>query len=184
MLSAAEFRKRMAGPFTQLGSDAHQTLSSSAGRVLSAAGGACCCAAATPCTNAPSAIAIFNYSDTYFSPCSDCTAGLSADCVWDGTFQFFDAATCTFSNGQCFSGAGGCYACKFHAVRMWEYNPRGISSVWYEAASNTFYMQIICQNAPSGGEIVWQGQKAGGTSFSGTYARTGGCDTRGTVEIA
>lgn len=41
---------------------------------------------------APSAIAFLNYTDSYFSPCSDCTAGLPADCVWDGTFQFCDSA--------------------------------------------------------------------------------------------
>ncbi len=137
-----------------------------------------------PCANAPSAIAILNYTDTYFSPCTDCTPSLSSDCQWDGTFQFFQASTCTYSNGQCFSGANGCFACKFHSVRMWEFSPPGISSVWYDATTDSFFMQIICQNAPAGGEIVWQGQKTGGATFSGTYTRTGGCDPRATVEIA
>ncbi len=175
----------MVGPYTQLGSDARRRISTTGRQVLAGAGDACCCTTATnPCANAPSAIAILNYSDTYFSPCADCTAALSADCTWDGTFQYFDAAACTFSNGQCFSGANGCFACKFHAVRMWQFDPPGVSSVWYNAGTNTFFMQIICQNAPSGGEIVWQGQKIGGSSFSGTYTRTGGCDIRANVEIA
>ena len=41
---------------------------------------------------APSSIAFLNYTDSYFSPLSDSTAGLLADCVWDGTFQFCDSA--------------------------------------------------------------------------------------------
>lgn len=143
---------------------------------------ACCGGVINPCVNAPSAIAIYQYTDTYFSPCIDCTAGLAADCVWDGTFQFFDSNACTFSNGQCFSGPT-CFACKFHSVRMWEYDPPGISSVAYNASTTTFTMQIICQNGGFSGEVVWLGTKVGGL-FSGTYTRTGGCDTRATVIIA
>ncbi len=176
---------RMAGPLTQIGADGGRRISTAGGQVLAGVGESCCCAGGgNPCVGAPSAIAILNYTDTYFSPCSDCTAGLPADCVWDGTFQFFDSSSCTFSNGQCFSGANGCNACKFHSSRMWQYAPPGVSSVWFDTASGNFYMQIVCQNAPAGGEIVWQGLKVGGSTFSGTYSRTGGCDPRSTVEIA
>jgi len=65
---------------------------------------------------------------------------------------------------------------------MWEVDPPGISSVWYEAASDTFFMMIVCQTGASTGSIVWQGSKTGG-NFSGVYTRTGGCDSRATVTI-
>lgn len=176
----------MSGPYLQLGSDAGIRLGAAGGAVLAAAGTACCCgsSSANPCVHNPSSIAIYNYTNTYFSAGPDCTPAIAGDCVWDGTFQVFDATTCTYTNGQCFSGANGCYDCSFDGVRMWEFSPPGISSVWYDSSTTTFYMQIICQNGPGSGEIVWQGSQVGGSTFSGTYNRTGGCDTRSTVEIA
>ena len=148
-------------------------------QALQGAGDPCCCGSSysgNPCQTTLTSIAIYNYSNTYFTACTDCTAGIAGDCVWDGTFQVFDATNCTFTNGQCFSGANGCYDCTFDGVRMWEFSPPGISSVWYDSSTTTFYMQIICQNGGGSGEIVWEGSKVGG-GWSGTYNRTGGCAT-------
>lgn len=158
----------------------------SSGRNLIYASGACnCCGGGgNPCVNAPSAIAILDYTDRYFSPCTDCMAALPADCPWDGTFQYFDPGSCTFANSQCFNGYNGCYACHFNGVRMWEFPPPGTSYVSYNANTGAFYMQIVCQNGQNSGEIVWAGSRASADSFSGIYTRTGGCDQRTTVEIA
>jgi hypothetical protein len=153
--------------------------------VLQAAGQPCCCGSSSytnPCVNAPGSLAILNYTDSYFTPCPDATAAVSGDCVWDGVFDYFDAQTCSYSNRYCFDG-NSCFDCSFNGKRMWEFQPPGISSVWYNAGSKTFFMQITCQNGQNSGEIVWQGGKTTGPGFSGTYTRTGGCDTRATAEI-
>ncbi len=150
---------------------------------LQAAAQPCCCGSSgygNPCTGSPSSLAILGYTDTYFSPCADATAAEPGDCVWDGVFDYFYPEQCSYSNRACFDGSP-CFDCSFHGKRMWEFPPPGISSVWY--SGGTFFMQIVCQNAPGTGEIVWQGSKATGPGFSGTYTRTGGCDTRSTVEI-
>ena len=141
------------------------------------------CAYVDPCVNAPTSLAILDYSDTYFSPCPDATPAVPGDCVWDGVFDYFDAQTCAYSNRYCFDG-NGCFDCSYNGHRMWEFQPPGISSVWYNAASKTFFMQITGQNGQNSGEIVWQGSKTAGPGFSGTYNWTGGCDIRPTVEIA
>ena len=153
--------------------------------VLQAAAQSCCCGSAgytNPCTNAPTSLAIVNYTNTYFTPCADATPAEAGDCVWDGVFDYFDPQTCTYSNRYCFSG-NGCFDCSFNGARMWEFPPPGISSVWYDAASKTFFLQITGQNGQNSGEIVWQGSKSTGPGFSGTYTRTGGCDPRASVDI-
>ena len=178
----------MSGPYLELGADARLRLSAGGAALLDAAGTACCCGGsggANPCANNPSSIAIYNYTDSYFSACPDCAPALAGDCVWDGTFQVFDSAACAYTNGQCFSGANGCYCCDFDGVRLWEFSPPGISRLWYDSSSNTFFMQIVCQNGSNSGQIVWQGSKAGGGTFSGAYNRTGGCaGVPATVQIA
>ncbi len=154
--------------------------------VLQAAAQGCCCgssAYANPCLNAPSSLAIANYTDSYFTACSDATPAVPGDCVWDGVFDYFDPQTCAYSNRYCFDG-NGCFDCSYNGHRMWEFQPPGISSVWYNATSKTFFLQITGQNGQNSGEIVWQGSKTIGPGFSGTYTRTGGCDSRASVEIA
>ncbi len=153
--------------------------------VLQSANQPCCCGTAAysnPCVNAPSSLAILNYTDTYFTPCPDSTAAVAGDCVWDGVFDYFDPESCAYSNRYCFAG-NGCFDCSFNGKRMWEFQPPGISSVWYNSASKTYFMQITGQNGPDSGEIVWSGTKTTGPGFSGIYTRTGGCDPRATVEI-
>ncbi len=153
--------------------------------VLQAADQPCCCGSSgysDPCINAPSSLAILNYTDSYFTPCADATAAVAGDCVWDGIFDFFYPQNCAYSNRYCFAG-NGCFDCSFNGKRMWEFQPPGISSVWYNGTNKTFFMQITGQNGPDSGEIVWQGSKTTGPGFSGTYTRTGGCDPRATVEI-
>ncbi len=136
-----------------------------------------------PCADTPSSLAILNYTDSYFTPCPDGTPAVPGDCVWDGIFDYFYPQACSYSNRYCFDG-NGCFDCSFHGVRMWEFQPPGISSVWYSPASKTFLMQITGQNGQNSGEIVWQGSKATGPGFTGIYTRTGGCDPRATVDIA
>ena len=153
--------------------------------VLQAAAQPCGCGSSgytNPCLNAPSSVAIVNYTDSYFTACADATVAVPGDCVWDGVFDYFDPQTCAYSNRYCFDG-NTCFDCSYNGHRMWEFQPPGISSVWYNSASKTFFMQITGQNGQNSGEIVWQGSKTSGPGFSGTYTRTGGCDPRNSVDI-
>ena len=182
----------MSGPNVQLDSNGYRKLASSGGssgpdQLLAGTSDGCCCASSSsvydPCVSAPSSLAILDYTDSYFDPaaCSGAYNRISTDCVWDGTFQAFDPSSCTFTNAQCFNG-DPCWDCCFNGKRMWPLDPPGISSVWYEASTETFYMLISGQTGSSSGSVVWQGSKTDG-NFSGVYTRTGGCDTRATVEI-
>ncbi len=179
----------MAGPYVQLNSAAQQPLDAQGRVILAGSGDACCCATASnPCVGAPSAIAILDYDDSYFAGCGNCMAAIAGDCVWDGTFQYFDAATCQYSAAQCFNGAtfGSnpfCFDCSFNHQRMWQFNPPGLPTVAYNSSTGVFTLTLTCQTGQNVGQIVWQGSKTGG-GFSGIYTRTGGCDLRPTVEIA
>ncbi len=47
----------------------------------------------------------------------------------------------------------------------------------------TWYLDLFCTEAPSTPVLIWSGTKAVGNTPAGTYARTGGCDTTGTIAI-
>lgn len=150
--------------------------------------GSCGDCTADPCAGAPSAIAILDYDDSYFTGCSNCMAAIPGDCIWDGTFQFFDVGSCTYSAAQCFNGASFgnnpfCFDCSFNNQRMWQFNPPGLPTVAYDSSTGIFTFTLTCQIGQNAGQIVWQGTKTGG-DFSGVYNRTGGCDPRATVQIA
>ncbi len=128
----------------------------------------------SPCADAPSNLAIPDYTDIYFMPCPDGTPPVPGDCVWDRVFDYFDSQTCSYSNRYCFDG-GSCFDCSFNEYRTWEFQPPVISDVWYEIANNALYMQITGQNGQDSSEIVGQGRKITGPGFSGIYAWTSGC---------
>jgi len=179
-----------AGPLLQIGSDGKLPLSAFGQMVLSAAGGPCCCAGATPtdpCSNPPSSVAITGYYDGFFTPCADGEPAVASDCVWPGIFWLVNSTPCAYSNYDCFTGnlinGVNCYDCQMSGKRMSQLEPPGPSQITYDSATGVFTLQVVCLNSGGYGEIVWSGQQKGST-FTGTYQRTGGCDTHATIEIS
>lgn len=178
------------GPLCQTGPDGRLRLSTSGQIVLASANAPCCCGSGTatdPCTNAPSSVAITGYYDGFFTACPDGAPAVVSDCVWPGIFWFVSGTPCGYSNYNCFDAhiinGQNCYDCQMSGTRMWQLDPPGPSQITYDAATGVFTLQIVCQNNSGNGEIVWSGQQTG-TSFTGTYQRTGGCDTHASIEIS
>ncbi len=153
--------------------------------------GGCGCSgggAADPCANAPSTLAIVGYTDTYFDACTSCDLSVASDCPWGGVFYFVSNTTpCQYSNYQCFDGTlyngQNCYDCEISGRRMCQVDPPGPSQITYDPTTGSFTLQITCfQGSTYSGYIVWAGEQSG-TSFAGTYTRTGGCDTHPTITV-
>jgi hypothetical protein len=183
----------MSGPNVQLNSSGQVQLNASGQTDLAGTGEACGCGCASAgyagncCSNGtpPSSVAIEGYSNTYFSNCPTYFPRQSGDCQWDGTFSYAGYACLYTTQPNCFEGSP-CYDCYINQMRQWDTNPPGqpqISCSYNsETRVRTFTLIIPVQETSTTGQVLWEGTKTGG-GFTGVYTRTGGCDSRATVEI-
>lgn len=139
----------------------------------------------TPCTGTlPSSISIVGYSSSLFTSCAGYYPTVAGDCAWTGIFDYL--YHCAYSNRACFAG-NGCFDCSIGPMRMWEYQPPGISAVGtaagmvanglsgYSWVNGNQYCAIAIQNGADSGEWLWIGSASYAGTFATTYTRVGGC---------
>jgi hypothetical protein len=133
----------------------------------------------SPCTSGggvelKSSYAIQGYTDSLFSlpaPCTGCTN--SGATAWDGSFTHVTSAPCKWSVGggtitplRSINGKQLCSNCTF-------IDHTG-------AGGGKWELIVVCR---SSNEIVWKGENTTSENPTGTYVRTLGCSTLGSLVV-
>jgi hypothetical protein len=143
-------------------------------------------AVACDISTTPVCCKIVGYFDGFFivpaSCCAPCLVATGFIIPWNGRFSI--AGPCIWRIGMSFftlpmEGGG-----RVHLLDEYP-NPLRYSICGFLTdAPDHYLLQIaVPSQIPANHAILWQGKKFIGNGAEGTYARTGGCDMRATIDV-
>jgi len=112
-------------------------------------------------------VRIAGYSDGDLTGCAACQDWYSGF-GWNGTFNAL--SPCHFYYGGSLQRIS------------WKLTASG-GDVDISYSSGTWTMLIVCRDSVGSAHTIWTGTKSGGATPVGTYTRTAGCDTTGSLEV-